>query len=105
MRNATRISCHRRDNGSILAEYEPQDRISLRDIELMVEDMLLTVNDDGEHSYEWSISPEIITIEKVGTIAVLEIKLTSSTICGRKDTDDYEFVRRAALSTVRGWRI
>jgi hypothetical protein len=110
MRNTTRISCHRRDDGSILGEYQPEDRMNLTDIEKCVEDMLDAVDDDGEHEYDWTLSPEIVTIEKIGTIAVLEIMLTSSTLCGRRsydqtgpDADEIRSLR--AQNSARSWRI
>jgi hypothetical protein len=112
MRNATRISCHRMDDGSIVGEYRPEDRMSLSDIEKCVEDMLDAVDDNGEHEYSWTVSPEIITVEKIGTIAVLEIKLTSTTRCGRIQHDEYgngldadEIRSLRAQNSVRGWRI
>jgi len=104
MRNATRISCHRRDDGSIVGEYEPCDRISLKDIDLMVDDMLMTVDDNGEHSYEWSISPEVVTIQKVGTLAVLEVVLTSSTLAGRMKHTPGGLGADELRSIRRGWQ-
>ena len=109
MRNATRISCHRRDDGSILAEYQPEDRMSLSDIEKCVEDMLDCVMDEGNHAYETTISPEIVTIQGIGTIAVLEIELRSSTICGRRESDSAyglgaDEIKGLMLRSARGWR-
>lgn len=76
MRMATRISAHRRDDGSICAEYEPADRMTMADLEKCVEDMLDAVDDDGNIEYEAvQISPESVVVEKIGRIIVFEFLL------------------------------
>jgi hypothetical protein len=109
VRNATRIEAYRRDNGSICGTYQPEDRMSLADLEGCVNDMLDAVDDEGNHEYSWTLSPEIMTVQGIGTIAVLEIELTSSTICGRREesqgigADEIRAIR--AQNGARGWRI
>jgi hypothetical protein len=71
-----RISAHRRDDGSICAEYEPRDRCSMGDIEDMMLDMLEAVDDPGEMEYEdVQVSPEVITVERIGRVPVFELLL------------------------------
>jgi hypothetical protein len=87
MRNASRISCDRRDDGGIVGEYEPSDRCTLKDIEAMVEDMLEAVDDDGETEYEdVKISPEVIQIEKLGMVTVFELLLEPKKYLRRHST-------------------
>jgi hypothetical protein len=70
-----RISAHRRDDGSICAEYEPRDRCSMGDIEDMMLDMLAEVGDGNIEYEDVEVSPEIITIQKIGQVTVFELLL------------------------------
>jgi hypothetical protein len=87
MRNATRIDVYRRDDGSIVGQYEACDRMSVADIESCRNDMLDAVDDEGEHEYTATFSPEIIKVNGVGDVAMLEILLTSPTLTGIDDRD------------------
>jgi hypothetical protein len=109
VRNATRISCHRRDDGSIVGEYEPSDRCTIKDIEDMVEDMLEAIDDNGETEYkDVQITPEVIVVEKIGQVTVFELLLSPKKWLRKLPTigpDADEARAMKAQNRVGGWRI
>jgi len=70
------ISAHRRDDGTVVAEVEPADRMTISDFGKCEEDMLKEVGDNGEIEYDpVLISPEVIMTEKFGEVTVFEMWL------------------------------
>lgn len=106
MRNADRIDAYRDEDGKIVAVYECANRCSFQDFDLMFEDALEAVGDNGEHEYNMTITPECIMIKGTAT-PVFEIVLTSPTIKANYSEHGIgpDAQEKRALNSVRGWRI
>jgi hypothetical protein len=103
------ISAHRRDDGTVVAEVEPADRVTIADLERAVEDMLKEVGDNGEIVYDpVLISPEVIMTEKFGEVTVFEMWLRPKAYLLKVPTRGPDADEKRSLQAqagVRGWRV